>query len=140
MTDTKQLVRDLWYQELWNNWNVGVAEQLFSADYQLHLSGVPTPLSRDATSQVVAMFRDAFPDLHHTVDEIIAEQDTVAARWTVKGTHRGDFQGIPATARSIRLSGITVHHLAEGKIVETWLSVDNLDLLQQLGAAAKANT
>jgi predicted ester cyclase len=65
---------------------------------------------------------------------MIEEGDTVAARWTVDGTHRGDFQGIAATGRKVRLSGTTIHHMADGKIKETWLTVDNLDLLQQLGA------
>ena len=73
-----------------------------------------------------------------TVDEVIAEGDTVAARWTVRGTHRGDFQGIAASGRGVTLSGITVHHLKDGRIRETWLSFDNMELLQQLGAVAKA--
>ncbi len=138
MSANKEVVRHKWYEELWDKWNLAMADDLFAPDYRLHLSGVPAPADGDTTKQIIGMFSAAFPDLRHTVDEMIGEGDTVAARWTVEGTHRGDFQGIPATGRQVRLSGTTVHHLAEGKIKETWLTVDNLDLLQQLGAIPRA--
>ena len=134
----KEIVLQRWYQQLWDKWNLAMADDLFTGDYRLHLSGVSAPADKETTKQIVAMFSAAFPDLRHTVDEMIAEGNTVAARWTVEGTHRGDFQGIPATGRQVRLSGTTVHHMADGKINETWLTVDNLDLLQQLGAIPRA--
>ena len=134
----KEIVLQRWYHELWDKWNLAMADDLFTADYRLHLSGVPAPADKGTTKQIVAMFSAAFPDLRHTVDEMIAEGNTVAARWTVEGTHRGDFQGVSATGRQVRLSGTTVHHMADGKIKETWLTVDNLDLLQQLGAIPRA--
>jgi len=137
--ENKDIVRRQWYQELWDNWNVNEADELFTADYQLHLPGIPTAMNREGTKQVVKMFSASFPDLRHTVDEIIGEGNTVAARWTVRGTHRGEFQGIPASGRSVRLSGTTVHHLAGGKIVETWLTFDNQELLQQLGAVPQTS-
>jgi steroid delta-isomerase-like uncharacterized protein len=87
------------------------------------------------------MYGTSFPDLKHTVDEVIAEGDTVAARWTVHGTHQGEFQGIPASGTQISLSGNTVHHLKDGKLRETWVAFDSVELLQQIGAvpaAAKA--
>ncbi len=132
-TENKDIVRRQWFQEFWDNWNLSKADELFTSDYRLHLPGVPTPMSREATKEVVKMFSASFPDLQHTIEDIIAEGNTVAARWTVRGTHRGDFQGIPATGKSVRLSGTTVHDMADGKIVETWLTFDNHELLQQLG-------
>jgi steroid delta-isomerase-like uncharacterized protein len=93
-------------------------------------------LDRETTKQVVAMYGRAFPDLNHTVDEWVVEGDTVGARWTVNGTHQGEFQGIPASGKSIKRSGITVHHLAGGKLRETWLTFDTATLLQQIGAVA----
>ena len=140
-TNNKAVVLRLWYDELWDKWNLRAADELFSNDYALHLPGVPTALDAEATKQVVAMFSVSFPDLKHTVDEMIAEGDTVAARWTVRGTHRGEFQGIPASGKQVTLSRNTIHHLTDGKLRETWLSFDNMELLQQLGAvpvAAKA--
>jgi steroid delta-isomerase-like uncharacterized protein len=135
-SENKDIVRRRWYQELWDNWNISAADDLFTTDYVLHLPGSP-PMNRDGAKQVVAMFSTAFPDLKHTVDEMISEGNTVAARWTVRGTHQGEFQGIVPTGRQIVLSGATTHHMADGRIVETWLAMDNLDLLQQLGAIPK---
>jgi steroid delta-isomerase-like uncharacterized protein len=121
---------------IWDNWNIAVADTFLTDDYRLHAPGVPVPLDRETTKQVVAMYGRAFPDLNHTVDEWVVEGDTVAARWTVNGTHQGEFQGIPASGKSIKLSGITVHHLAGGKLRETWLTFDTATLLQQIGAVA----
>jgi steroid delta-isomerase-like uncharacterized protein len=133
-SNNKAVVLRLWYEELWDKWNLNAADELLSDDYGFHLPGVPTALDRRATKQVVAMFSASFPDLKHTVDEIIAEGDTVAARWTVRGTHRGEFQGIPASGKQVTLSGNTIHHLRDGKLRETWLSFDTMELLQQIGA------
>jgi steroid delta-isomerase-like uncharacterized protein len=138
--DNKELVVRLWYEELWNKWNLSAADELFSADYQLHIPGIPVPLDRNGAKQVVTMFSGSFPDLTHTVDEVIAEGNTVAARWTVTGTHRGEFQGIPASGKCVQLSGITVHHLADGRVRETWLAFDAATLLQQIGTSAAAAT
>jgi steroid delta-isomerase-like uncharacterized protein len=140
-TNNKEFVLRNWYQELWDNWNITLADDVLSDDYRFHAPGVPVALDRDTTKQVVAMYAKSFPDLKHTVDELIAEGDSVAARWTVNGTHRGEFQGIPASGKQVTLSGVTLHHVKDGKIRETWLSFDSMDLLQQLGAvpvAAKA--
>lgn len=135
--ENKNIVLRQWYRELWDNWNLSTVDELFTSDYLLHLPGSPGPMNRDATKQVVKMFSAAFPDLQHTVDEMIAEGNTVAARWTVRGTHRGDFQGIAPTGNQVTVSGTTVHHLADGKIVETWLAFDTIDLLQQLGTVPR---
>ncbi len=66
MSENKDIVRRQWYDELWNNWNIGAADDLFTADYVLHLPGSP-PINRDGAKQVVAMFGAAFPDLKHVV-------------------------------------------------------------------------
>jgi len=139
-TNNKDVVLRYWYQELWDNWNIAVADDFLTDDYHLHAPGVPVPLDRDTTKQVVAMYGKSFPDLKHTVDELIGEGDTLAARWTVRGTHKGEFQGIPASGKSVKLSGITVHHLKDGRVRETWLVYDNMELLQQIGAVPAVAT
>jgi steroid delta-isomerase-like uncharacterized protein len=133
LKDPKQLVVRYWYQELWDNWNISIADDLFTDDYRLHLSGVPVTLDREAAKQVIGMFGAAFPDLKHTVDEMIADGATVAARWTGRGIHRGDFQGIAPTGKPVTVSGTTFHHMRGERIAETWLTMDTNDLLQQLG-------
>ena len=133
-TNNTDVVLRYWYQELWDNWNIAAADDLLTDDYRLHAPGVPVPLDRETTKQVVAMYGNAFPDLKHTADEVIADGDTVAVRWTVRGTHRGEYQGIPASCRPLSVSGVTFHHLRGGKICETWLSFDSAMVLQQIGA------
>jgi len=137
-TENKQLVQRQWYEELWNHWNVDAADALFTPDYRLHLAGSPAPLDRTATKEAVAMFGRAFPDLHHTVDEIVSEGNTVVARWTVGATHPGISRGFPPTRRAVTNTGITLHHIRNGQIAETWLAYDNLSFLQQLGPLAPA--
>jgi len=133
-TSNIDVVLRLWYEELWDNWNTAVADDLLTDDYRLHAPGVPVALDGETTKQVVRMYGNSFPDLKHTVDEVIADGDNVAVRWTVRGTHRGEFQGIAATGNSITLSGLTVHHVTDRRLRETWLVYDNMELLQQIGA------
>lgn len=130
----KDLVHRLWYEELWGKWNTGIADDLFTPNYILHLAGSPDPVARDGTKHVVSMFGAAFPDLTHTVEEMVAEGNTVAARWTIRGTHQGEFQGMAPTGKQVQVTGITIHHLTEGRITESWLVFDTLTVLQQLGA------
>ena len=77
---------------------------------------------------------DAFPDLRFDVEELIAEGDTVVSRWTLSGTHRGTFSGIPPTGRAVRVAGMSLDHLADGVIVSGFDAWDALGLRQQLGA------
>jgi steroid delta-isomerase-like uncharacterized protein len=86
--------------------------------------------------QFVGMYKTAFPDLSATVEDVIAEGDKVATRYTVRGTHQGEIEEFgPPTGRQIELRGITIHCIEDGKIVEEWERHDNLSLLQQLGLA-----
>ena len=79
------------------------------------------------------MFLAAFPDLHVTIEDVVAEGDRVVVRTTYTGTHQADLQGIPATGKTVSESAITIFRLANGKIAEGWLVADNLGLMQQLG-------
>jgi steroid delta-isomerase-like uncharacterized protein len=86
--------------------------------------------------QFGGMYKTAFPDLSATVEDVIAEGDKVATRYTVRGTHQGEIEEFgPPTGRQIELRGITIHCIEDGKIVEEWERYDNLSLLQQLGLA-----
>jgi steroid delta-isomerase-like uncharacterized protein len=80
------------------------------------------------------MFFDAFPDLNVTVEDEIAEGEMVVTRWTIRGTHQGDLEGIAPPGQQIELEGITIHRIEGGKIVEEWERYDNLGMMQQLGA------
>lgn len=83
--------------------------------------------------QVIAMLRGAFPDLHFTIEDMIAEGDKVVARFTMSGTHQGEFMGIAATGNRVTITGIDVARFENGKGVEHWANQDDLGMMQQLG-------
>jgi steroid delta-isomerase-like uncharacterized protein len=128
----KALARRI-FEEIETRGNVSAAEQIFASDFVNHLPfgemhGV------EAAKQFGSMLRTAFPDLQTTVEDQIAEGDRVATRWTARGTHRGEFLGVPASGRSMQIMGMTISRVADGKIVEQWGNPDLFSLMQQLGA------
>jgi steroid delta-isomerase-like uncharacterized protein len=104
------------------------------ANFQAYLSGVKDPLNGAAWSEFLSAFTAGFPDSRISIESCIAEGDTVVSRWTLTGTHQGEFQGIPATGRPVRFTGIESNKVTDGKIVEHWSMFDNLALLRQIGA------
>jgi predicted ester cyclase len=99
----------------------------------------------ESGKQAVTNVRTAFPDYHRTIEQQIGEGDTVVTRWTMRGTHRGPFTSrtlgrtIAPTGRSVAVPGVSIHRVADGRIVEAWVSGnDSIELLQQLGAIAPA--
>jgi steroid delta-isomerase-like uncharacterized protein len=107
-----------------------------------HDPALPEPASGpEGLKQAARGYRDAFPDLTMKVEEIVAENERVALRWTARGTHRGELFGIAPTGKEATVTGITIDRWAGGKVAESWTNWDTLGLLQQLGvvpAAAKA--
>lgn len=121
-------------EEVWTRGNVESTEKYIARDYVRHDPGIPFQVrGPEAVKQLVSAYRAAFPDMHFTADDTIAEGDRVVVRWEVRGTQRGELMGIAPTGRRIRLTAIEIFRLAEGKIVEQWVLVDSLGMLQQLG-------
>lgn len=89
---------------------------------------------REGLRQTVAALRDAFPDLHPTIEDMVAEGDRVVLRDIVSGTHQGAFAGIPPTGKRVMVTRIGIFRVADGKIVEYWSVVDMLGMMQQIGA------
>ena len=87
----------------------------------------------DAIREAFQRFRTAFPDLHITPEEMIAEGDLVAVRWTATGTHSGELAGIAATGTAVRWAGTDMYRLTAERIVEWWRNDDSVWLLHQLG-------
>ena len=129
--ENKAVLRRL-YEEVWSQGNLATVDELLAADYVLH---DPAHLVRgpEGFKAYVSAFRAAFPDLHAKVEDQIAEGDMAAMRFTARGTHKGEFQGIPPTGKQITLSGINIQRFVDGKIAENWVSLDALGMLQQLG-------
>jgi steroid delta-isomerase-like uncharacterized protein len=115
---------------------VEVIDELVAEDFVNHdISGPPgLPPGREGVKELVRFYRTAFPDATVTVDDQIAEGDKVVTRYTARGTHQGDFAGMPATGRQFTSTGITIDRIEGGKIVESWNEFNQFALLQQLGA------
>jgi steroid delta-isomerase-like uncharacterized protein len=134
-TDLKDLARRN-FEQLWNSRQLDIADEQLSANFVQHEPQSPFPIQGvKAYKQFVQYYLAAFPDLHFTIDDIVAEGDTVVTRWTATGTHEGNLPGIPATRRSISVTGMVCGRVENGKFVESWSNWDALGMLQQLGVA-----
>jgi steroid delta-isomerase-like uncharacterized protein len=129
----KALVRRL-FDEVMNTGNFAPLDELFADDFLNYFPGTPAALDRAGWEHNVTLFRTAFPDLHFTVEALVAEGDTVAVAFHVQGTHQGAFQGIAPTGHRLTLPCHVLFRCADGKIVEDRPIFDRLDLLEQLGA------
>jgi predicted ester cyclase len=98
-----------------------------------HLPGSREPTDRQGFKQFIDLFYHVFPDLHHSVDDQMAEGNKVVSRLTVRGTHLGSFQGIPSTGKTVEFTDILIARFEEGMIRELWAQFDALGVLQQLG-------
>ena len=131
--DAKSVVRRL-YEEVWNKRRLDAVSELISPSHALndpHLSG--SALGPEAYKRVCSQYVSAFPDLRFKVEDLIAEKNKVAACWSVSGTHEREFRGIPATHKKMAIEGVTIHHVSNGKIIDSYVNFDYLGLMQQLG-------
>ena len=122
-------------EDLWNSGDLTIADEIVAADCLFH-ARVPfaTDFVRgpDAMRQLVLFYHLAFSDIRMTVDQVIAEGDTVAARWTGKGRHSGELLGLPAARGETVTNGIDFLRFDHGQIVEGWVVWDILSLIEQL--------
>jgi steroid delta-isomerase-like uncharacterized protein len=128
----KDLVRRF-YEEVWNKGNLTVADQLMATDVVDHTAPPGLPPGLEGHKQLVIMFRTPFPDLDSTIEDQVAEVDTVVSRLIVRGTNKGEFFGVPPTGKQFTITSIDLDRLTNGKIVEHWSIADQLGLMQQLG-------
>ena len=121
------------FEEIWNKGNLDTVDEICAADGVGHIAGSPDIHSLEDYKQYVTMHRNAFPDIHFTFEDEIAQGDKVVIRWTVTCTHKGDFMGISPTGKQCTGTGITIYRFSGGKIQESWSNSDDLGMLQQLG-------
>jgi steroid delta-isomerase-like uncharacterized protein len=122
-------------------WNKGktaamaVTDELCATNIAYHSGGGEEIRGLKDFKQFVSEFYSAFPDLHFTIDDMVVEGDKAAARWTMTGTHKGEFRGISPTNKKVTIWAISIDRFAGGKVVETWERFDTMGLMQQLGLA-----
>ena len=131
--EAKAIVRRL-YDEVWSKRRLEIANQLISPSHALsdsHMGG--SAVGPEAYKRAVTQFIAAFPDLRFSVEDVISEKDKVVVSWTISGTHKREFRGIPATNKKVSFDGITINYVSGGKIIDSNVSVDYLGLMEQLG-------
>ena len=104
LADTKALVRRL-FEEVWNQGNLAAIDELFAPSYVRYDPAAPEAKGLAGFKQLVVRLRTAFPDLHFTLEEVIAEGDKVMSRALLRGTHRGDYLGIAPTGKPVAVKG-----------------------------------
>ena len=133
-TDNKSIVRRL-YEEVWNQRNLEVAKELIAPSHAVQLfDAADSGVGPEAYARNVVQFVRAFPDLKFKVMDMVAEDEKVVALWNISGTHRGEFRGIPRTGKKVSVDGITISQLADGKIMDSYVSLDLWSMMQQLDA------
>ena len=126
------------YTEELNKRNLEIFNELCAPDYRYHYpSQDPNPLSRDEMIDMMKYFYQAFPDLIWSIEDVIAEGDKVAYRFIGRGTHEGEFRGVPATGNKIEVSGVFFTRIKNGKIVEDREEYDLLGKMMKLGMELK---
>ena len=138
MFSTTQSLEVLPYELKWveglNRGDTSVANEVFHEDAVIHINGAPKPdLSVEEFTQMVGGLLGGFPDLHFTIEDQFVSENKVSTRWTAEGTHSGPLGELPASGKRIKVDGIIVDYLQEGKVSERWEQWDQLAMLQQLG-------
>ena len=130
--ENKELVRSF-VEEFWNEGNADAAEELMAPDAEIHM---PTGerVDLEGLKGFAGAFRGSFPDWHSTFEELVAEGDWVAERWTGRGTHWGELLGLAPTDRRVEVPGSVFYRIVDGKIVEFRGQLDMMGLMRQLRA------
>lgn len=132
LEENKALVRRF-IEDVFHKRNLAAIDEFVAADQVDHTLPPQLPPTTDGTKRAIGMFLTAFPDVQIAIDDMIAEGDRVAVRYTSSGTQRGSFGGMPPTGRKVRIPSYLIARVADGKIVEQWGMDDQLGMLQQLG-------
>ena len=129
--NNQQLI-ELWYHEMWNQWNRDILPEILDKDITFRGSLGRTCQGYDELLDYIAYIQNAFPDFTNTIDLIITEGDQSFAKLTYTGTHQQEVFGIPATGKQIQYHGSAIFTFRDNKIVDVWVLGDIYGLIQQL--------
>jgi predicted ester cyclase len=125
------------YEELLNRGNLDVADELVAPEFINHEAPPGRDRGPESMRGLATMLRTAFPDLHFTIEDLVAEGATVTGRVTMSGTHEGPFMGMPPTGCSVRQDQMHIVRFRDGKAIEHWGVRDDLGMMRQLGVIAE---
>lgn len=128
--ESKEMLRRV--VEGMNKHDQGAFEELIAPNYVNH-GFLGLPPGPEGFKRAIAMFLDAFPDLHVEIEDVIAEGDKICSRGILQGTHKGMFMNVAPTGREVRVSYIDIWRAENSKFIENWVQIDMMGLLQQLG-------
>jgi steroid delta-isomerase-like uncharacterized protein len=137
--ENKAVVRRF-VEEVFNQGNLAAVDRFLAAEYRDANALPGQEPGREGAKRAFSLYQEVFPDLRYTIEEMIAEGDTVVTRVTFRGTHRGAFLGIPPTNRQVSVPAVHITRLVEGTIREHWSLMDDLGLMQQLGVVPAVPT
>ena len=127
--DIKAIARRF-LDELWNQGDFNAVNRLLASDYDGHSSSEIH--GTEGAIKFISKLRAAFPDFRFSILDQIEEGDKAATRWTINGTHTGEFQGMPPSGNRMELTGSTIFRIADGKLIEGWTNEDSLGMLEQI--------
>lgn len=133
--ENKAIVRR-YVEEAFNNRDTDVLDEIVSEDFVDHHLPPDLPRGPEGSKLWFNMAFGAFPDCHITIEALIAEGDKVATHFTLTGTHQGDFMGVPATGKSVSVTGMGIGRIVGNQLVEWWENADVMGMMQQLGAVS----
>lgn len=129
----KELVKKF-YQEVWNERKAQSVEKYLSPSHALvDPNAADTKTGPEAYMEVLTRFLRAFSNLKFEVEEMVCEKDKVVASWTITGVHSGEYNGLPPTNKKVAVEGISIHQIADGKIMDTYSVWDTLGLMKKVG-------
>ena len=121
-------------EEIWGKGNLDTVDVLYADDFVWHWAPPGVASNREGYKQFVTASFAAFSDVRCPVEDILAEGDKVVVRWIWRATHKGEYMGIAPAGKQVKLTGITISRVVDGKAVEEWGEMDMLGMMQQLGA------
>ena len=132
--ENKDLARRF-MDEVWNKGNLNFIDEVTDPNFVSHDPAGPEDMGGgvEGKRRFTEMYRNAFPDIQMSVEDVIAEGDKVVTRWTVRATHQGELMSIPPSGNRVEVTGISIDRMEGGKFVETWSTYDALGMMQQLG-------
>jgi len=131
--DNKSIVR-LLYDEVWNKRRLELVDEIISPSHALHDPNlIGSAVGPEAYKRLVSRWVAGISDLRFTLEDMVGENEKLAVAWTISGTHKGEFMGVPPTNKKVTVDGITIHHFVNAKIMDSYASWDAWGMMQQLG-------